>query len=65
VWVKPKEGYMKLNVDASFHLDRGTGATGSIIRDEQGFFAAGRNCIIPFVEDVYTAEACALWDVSG
>jgi hypothetical protein len=23
---------------------------------------AGRNCIIPFVGDAYTPEACALWD---
>ena len=61
-WVKPNEGYVKLNVDTSFNPDRGTGATGSIIRDEKGFFVAGRNCILPFVEDAYTAEACALRD---
>jgi hypothetical protein len=33
-WVKPKEGYVKLNVDASFDPDRGTRATSAIIRDD-------------------------------
>ena len=51
--VKPKEGYVKLNVDASFDLDRGIGTTGAIIRDDHGFFVAGRNCMLPFVEDAY------------
>ena len=55
-WVKPKEGYLKLNVDASFDSDRGTGTTGAIIRDAHGFFVAGRNCVLNF------AEACALRD---
>jgi ribonuclease HI len=52
----------KLNVDASFDPNRGSEATSAIIRDDQGFFGAGRNCMLPFVEDAYTAEACALRD---
>ena len=35
---------------------------GTIIRDDHGFFVAEHNCMLPFVEDAYTAEACALRD---
>jgi hypothetical protein len=31
-WKKPKEEFVKLNIDAGFDLDSGTGSTGSIIR---------------------------------
>jgi hypothetical protein len=55
-WVRPKEDYVKLNVDASFDADSGFGAAGVIIRDEHGLFMAGSNCIIPFVDNVATAE---------
>jgi hypothetical protein len=51
---------VKLNVDASTS-DRGAGATGAIIRDDRVFFIRC-NCILPFVEDAYTAERCALRD---
>jgi ribonuclease HI len=61
-WVRPKEDYVKLNVDASFDADSGFGAAGVIIRDEHGLFVAGSNCIIPFVDSVATAEAMALRD---
>jgi hypothetical protein len=53
-WEKPKEDYIKLNVDAAFHAHKGPGATGSIL------LVAGSNCIIPL--DAATAEACALRD---
>jgi hypothetical protein len=61
-WVKPKEDYVKLNVDASFDADKGSGATGMILRDDHGFFIARGNCTIPFVEDAGTAEAMVLRD---
>jgi hypothetical protein len=34
------EYYVKLNVDAGFSVDSGTGSSGAIIRDERGFFLA-------------------------
>jgi hypothetical protein len=49
-WVKPKEDYVKLNVDASFDADEDSGATGMILRDDHGFFIAGENCTILFVK---------------
>jgi hypothetical protein len=58
-WVKPKDNYVKLNVDASFHAYKESGATGMTLRDDHGFFITGGNCTIPFVEDV---EAMALRD---
>jgi hypothetical protein len=33
-WTKPREDFVKLNVDAGFLLDSGTGSTGAIIRDD-------------------------------
>jgi hypothetical protein len=35
-WSKPKVRYIKLNVDATFHKDRQTGAAGAILRDIDG-----------------------------
>ena len=37
-WIKPKEDFVKLNVDASFSSESGTGSTGAIIRDDRGHF---------------------------
>ena len=61
-WVKPKENYVKLNVDAGFCIDSGTGTTGAIIRDDGGFCVAASNYGVPFVSDPPTAEAQPLQD---
>ena len=61
-WVKPRENYVKLNVDASFNVDAGTGSTGVVIRDDKGFFLAASCRGLPFVSDPATAEAHVLRD---
>ena len=61
-WTKPAEGFVCLNVDASFDPDSGTGGTGAIIRDSMGGFITASACNIPFVEDAETAEARGLKD---
>ena len=61
-WEKPKEGYTKLNVDASFYPDSCIGATGAVIRDDTGIFIAGSNCGILSISDAPTAEAHVLRD---
>jgi hypothetical protein len=61
-WVKPKEDYVKLNVDDSFDADKRSGASGMILGDAHGFFIAGGNCTITFVEDAATADAMVLRD---
>jgi ribonuclease HI len=61
-WVKPREDFVKLNVDAGFSADFGTGSTGAIIRDEKGSFIAASCCGLPFISDAATAEATALRD---
>ena len=40
-WERPAMGVLKLNVDASYHADEGSGATGAVIRDCTGAFIAG------------------------
>jgi hypothetical protein len=40
-WQQPFEGFGKLNVDAAFHAEQGTGATVTLIRDASGNFSAG------------------------
>lgn len=35
-WEKPKEGWMKLNVDGSFDAQEGRGGIGMILRDNTG-----------------------------
>jgi ribonuclease HI len=53
---------VKLNVDARFSADAGSGSTGAIIRDDTGVFLAVSCCGIPFISDPSSAEARALGD---
>jgi hypothetical protein len=61
-WVKPREDYVKLNVDAGFCVNSGSGSIGAIIQDDHGRFIAASCCGIPHVSDPSTAEARALPD---
>ena len=61
-WSKPKENFVKLNVDAAFSFDTGTGGTGAILRDDRGLFLAASNYGVPFAVDPATTEAQALRD---
>ncbi|KAI5002086.1 hypothetical protein ZWY2020_026736 [Hordeum vulgare] len=61
-WKRPEARFIKLNVDASFHSDEGSGSTAGILRDEKGGFIAGFCRFIPFAADVVTIEAMAMRD---
>jgi ribonuclease HI len=53
---------VKLNVDAGFNADAGTGSTGAILRDDTEGFIAASCCGIPFIFDQSSSEARALRD---
>jgi len=57
-WMKPPEGKLKVNVDASFAA--GMGSTGVVIRDSGGGFIAASVSFLPSVLDATMAEAYAL-----
>ena len=59
-WFKPNPRFVKLNVDASFHLDEGTGATAAVIRDEKGNFLEAQCKYLIHVSDVVTSDALAM-----
>lgn len=59
-WSKPNPGFVKLNVDASFHADEGAGATAAVIRDFSGKFLAGRCYFYPHAANVVSMEAMAM-----
>jgi hypothetical protein len=59
-WVKPKENFVKLNVDAGFYASSGTGSTRVVNRYDKGFFVVVSYRGIPFILDPSTAEAYAL-----
>ena len=59
-WKKPATGVLKLNVDASFLPDAGTGSIGSIIRDSGGNFVAACCDSNAHAIDVASMEALAL-----
>jgi ribonuclease HI len=61
-WTKPREEHVKLNVDAGYDMDSGTGSSGAIIRDNRGVFVAASCRAIPFAADAAMAEAYALRD---
>ena len=53
-------GFVKLNVDASFHADEGAGSVAGVLRDDRGNFIAGFCKFISLAADVVTIEAMAL-----
>ena len=59
-WSKPLEGFVKLNVDASFRAHSLQGAVGAVLRDHKGGFVAASNEQLEHVADAGTAEAYAL-----
>jgi hypothetical protein len=61
-WIKPSNNFVKLNVDAGFCANTGSGSTGAIIRDDNGGFLAASCCGIPFISDPSTTEAIAFRD---
>ncbi|KAE8813045.1 hypothetical protein D1007_09808 [Hordeum vulgare] len=58
----PGAGLYKLNVDACFNIDSGTGSSGVVIRDDKGTFMAALCSDIPFADDAVSAEARGLCD---
>jgi ribonuclease HI len=59
-WSKPGPREVKLNVDASFHVDSYAGSTGAIIRDQQGGFVAASSSFLQYVASPLMAEAIAM-----
>jgi ribonuclease HI len=59
-WQRPLPRQVKLNVDASYHADVGTGAVGAVIRDYEGKFIAASTKFIPHVLSATAAEALAM-----
>jgi ribonuclease HI len=64
-WVKPMPRWMKVNVDASFHVDSGTGSVAAVLRDYQGRFVAAATRFLPYVGSASMAEALALKEGLG
>jgi ribonuclease HI len=61
-WERPKEDFVKLNIDAAFSHEYFSGATGAVLRDDKGRFIAGSSCGNDHIGDAPTAEARALRD---
>jgi hypothetical protein len=59
-WVKPRNNYVKINTDATFIEREEAGATGAVIRDNQGVFLAAGATLIPHVPSASMAEALAM-----
>jgi hypothetical protein len=57
VWTKPKEGYVLINVDASYDPDPHTCGLGVVIGDEHGRFLRACNNPISYEIDANTTEA--------
>jgi ribonuclease HI len=60
VWAKPREGYVLINVDASFNLEYLSGGIGVVIRDHMGSFIAACNEKVQYAIDASTLEAQAV-----
>ena len=59
-WKRPSHKTVKVNVDASFHVDEGKGSTGAVNRDASGVFLAAACSQTPHVTDVHTTESMAM-----
>lgn len=61
-WRPPPEGWHKCNVDAAFGANTSQGATGIILRSDDGNFCGGRAQWYPHGLDALTMEAIACRD---
>jgi hypothetical protein len=59
-WAKLEPRWLKLNVDASFCVDKHAGAARAVIRDYEGSFVAARCVSLPHVESAAMAKALAM-----
>ena len=59
-WVKPRYGYIKLNIDAGFDSDTLEGSVGAVLRDHSGRFIAAANEKLDTCFDSFIAEAIAV-----
>ena len=58
-WSKPKEGFVKINFDASFHVEQGGGAWGCVMRSDQGDVIAACAGRMDHLTSALQAEATA------
>ena len=61
-WCKPDPRFTKLNVDAAFFADEGSGATAAVLRDDRGKFIAAQCKFIPVATDAITTKATTIRD---
>jgi hypothetical protein len=59
-WVPPKEGTVKINVDAAFCPKSGASSIGAVARNSQGIVIAAVSKPIGTCQDVVDAEAAAI-----
>jgi hypothetical protein len=59
-WVKPREGNLKINVNAAFNHGTGDAAVGIIARNHMGRVAMAASLAIGKCRDVEEAEACTI-----
>jgi transposase len=59
-WTRPEPRVLKLNVNASFHVDDHAGAVGAVVRDYEGRLIAASCSLLPHVSSVALAEAHAM-----
>jgi hypothetical protein len=61
-WSKPPSGYVKINTDGGFEAESMSGATGAVIRDENGIFIKAMVRRLPSVASALVVEAKAWRD---
>lgn len=59
-WKKPMEGIVKINVDASFHVETLSGSSGAGARDYKGNFIVAVTWVSPHVSNAESAEMSAI-----
>ena len=59
-WIRPEPRQVKLNVDASFHVNASAGAVGAILRDYKGHVIGASCKHYPHIASVAMAEALAM-----
>ena len=61
-WKPPPAGFVKINVDAAFKVESQQGATGVVIRDENGHVLVAKCKWYDSIPNILTVEAYAARD---